>query len=49
MTKTIALQDDAYLLIAKKQTELFEKTGKKLGISDIATRSIKKGINLIEE
>lgn len=48
MTVTVAVNDDAYLLIVKKQAEMFEKTRRKMRISDIVAKAIKKGIDLIE-
>lgn len=48
MTVTVAVDKDAYMLVIKKQTELFEKTGKKLRISDVVAKAIKKGIDMVE-
>lgn len=48
MTVTVAVDKGAYMLVVKKQTELFEKTGKKLRISDVVAKAIIKGIDMIE-
>jgi hypothetical protein len=48
MTVTVAVEDNAYMLVVKKQTELLEKTGKKLRISDVVARAIIKGIDMVE-
>ncbi len=41
------LKPDAYLLVRKKQMELFEKYRKNASVQDLVSEAIKKGINLI--
>lgn len=46
---TVYLDQEAYTLIVNKQTEIFNKTNKRMSIQVLVSESVKKGINLIND
>lgn len=45
---TVYLDQEAYTLIVNKQTEIFNKTNKRMSIQVLVSESVKKGIDLVD-
>ncbi len=48
MPTVVAIKEDAYKLVLKKQTEIFENTGEKRNIKEIVEQSIIAGIESVK-
>lgn len=48
MPTTVIIKDDAYKVILKKQTEIYDATGEKRNIKDIVAQSIIAGIDSVK-
>lgn len=49
MRTTVEIKDDAYNVVIKKQSEIFDKTGKRMKINKIVEDAILNGIDLVGE
>lgn len=47
MPTTVTIKDEAYKVVLKKQSEIYEKTGEKRNIKDIVELSIIAGIDSV--
>jgi len=48
MPTTVTVKDDAYKVVLKKQTEIYNATGEKRNIKDIVEQSIIAGIEFVK-
>jgi len=48
MPTTVTIKDDAYKVVMKKQTEIYDTTGEKRNIKDIVEQSIIAGIEFVK-
>jgi len=48
MPTVVAIKDDAYKVILKKQTEIYDNTGEKRNIKDIVGQAIIAGIESVK-
>lgn len=48
MLTVVAIKDDAYKVVLKKQTEIYENTGEKRNIKEIVEQAIMIGIESVK-
>jgi len=48
MPTVVAIKDDAYKVVLKKQTEIYENTGEKRNIKEIVEQAIMIGIESVK-
>ena len=48
MPTTVIIKDNAYKVVLKKQTEIYDATGEKRNIKDIVEQSIMAGIEFVK-